>query len=102
MRASARRRRRATRASCRARSASASNMEPTETPEHTEKSVLLRGLRLFSVGTVLGACAVLTGASSRQATRTVYVTVAGEHDAAVPNLSAADFEIKEEGKARSV
>lgn len=83
-------------------------MERTERPEPTEESVLLRGLRLFSVtagfpaALLAGACVVLAGASPRQATRTVYVTVAGENDAAVPNLSAADFEIKEEGKARKV
>ncbi len=59
----------------------------------------------FFASTVLlvAACALLAAAATPgQASRTVYVTVTGDKDAAVPNLSAADFEIKEDGKSRRV
>jgi len=41
-------------------------------------------------------------ASKMQATRTVHVTVVSGKDAAVPDLTPADFEVKEDGKTREV
>jgi VWFA-related protein len=47
-------------------------------------------------------CACALGASPLQRNRTVWVTVVNDQGAAVPELTTADFEVKEDGKTRDV